>query len=117
MPRAVGRIGKAYGDVAFYEKAAEKLEEYAKKYAGEDDAYAALSDAVLYRKGNGQDDKAIDNTKFFVRMFGAKHPQDAANAMFSMTSVYEKQGDGDAVVRHLREYLRQFGARGGADRL
>jgi tetratricopeptide (TPR) repeat protein len=117
MPRAVGRIGKAYGDVAFYEKASEKLEEYAKKYAGEKDAYSAMSDAVFFRKGIGQDDKAIENTKFFIKTFGAKKPAEAANAMFSLTSVYEKQGDGDAVIKHLRDYIRQFATKGGDDRL
>ncbi|MBA3499249.1 MAG: tetratricopeptide repeat protein, partial [Deltaproteobacteria bacterium] len=117
MPRAVGRIGKAYGDVALYDKAAEKLEEYGKKYAGEDDAFAAVNDAVLYRKGTGQDDKAIENTRFFVRTFGRAKPEVAANAHFSIASIYEKQGDGDAVVKHLREYVRQFGTKGGASRL
>jgi tetratricopeptide (TPR) repeat protein len=117
MPRAVGRIGKAFGDVAFYAEASEKLEEYARKYAGEKDAYSAMNDAVLYRKGTGQDDKAIANTKYFVKTFGAKKPQIAANAHFSIASIYEKQGDGDALVRHLREYIREHGKHGGADRL
>ncbi len=36
--RAIARLGKAYGDIAFYDKASEKLEEYAKKYAGDKDA-------------------------------------------------------------------------------
>ncbi len=116
MPRATGRIGKAYGDVAFYDKAAEKLEEYAKKYAGEKDAYSAMSDAVFYRKGIGDDAKAIANTKFFIDTFGRKNPSEAANAMFSLVSIYEKQGDKDAIVKHLREYLAKFGAQGGADR-
>ncbi|MGN6109467.1 MAG: tetratricopeptide repeat protein [Kofleriaceae bacterium] len=116
MARATGRIGKAYGDVAFYDKAAEKLEEYAKKYAGEKDAYDAMSDAVFYRKGIGDDQKAIDNTRFFIKTFGPKKPAEAANAMFSLTTVYEKQGDGDAVIKHLRDYLRQYGDKGGADR-
>ena len=117
MPRAVGRIGKAYGDVAFYEQASDKLETYAKKYAGEDDAYKAMSDAVFFRKGIGQDDKAIENTKYFIKTFGPKKPAEAANAMFSLTSVYEKQGDLDNVVKHLRDYLRQFGKSVGADRV
>ncbi len=117
MPRAVGRIGKAYGDVAFYEKAAEKLEQYAKRFAGEADAFSAMSGAVFYRKGIGQDDKAIDDTRFFIKTFGAKQPDEAANAMFSLATVYEKQGDATALVKHLREYIARFGARGGADRL
>jgi tetratricopeptide (TPR) repeat protein len=117
MPRAVGRIGKAYGDVAFYEQASDKLEQYAKKYAGEADAYKALSDAVFFRKGIGQDEKAIDNTKFFIRTFGKKKPDEAANAHYSLTSIYEKQGDLDNVIKHLRDYLRQFSRTGGADRV
>ena len=115
--KALARIGKAYGDIAFYDKASEKLEEYAKKYAGEKDAYDAMSDAVFYRKGIGDDAKAIENTKYFIKTFGAKKPQEAANAAFSLTSVYEKQGDGDIVIKHLRDYIRTYGAKGGEDRL
>lgn len=114
--RATGRIGKAYGDIAFYDRAATHLEEYATKYAGEKDAYDAMSDAVFYRKGIGDDAKAIENTKYFVRTFGKTKPAEAASAAFSLTSIYEKQGDGDAVIKHLREYLKAHGAKGGADR-
>jgi tetratricopeptide (TPR) repeat protein len=115
--KAIARLGKAYGDIAYYDRASDKLEQYAKKYAGEKDAYDAMSDAVFYRKGIGEDAKAIENTKYFIRTFGQKKPQEAANAMFSMTGIYEKQGDGDAVIKHLREYIHQFNERGGADRV
>lgn len=115
--KALARIGKAYGDIAFYDKSAEKLEEYAKKYAGEKDAYDAMSDAVFYRKGIGDDAKAIENTNYFIKTFGKKKPQEAANASFSLTSVYEKQTDGDAVIKHLTNYIRTYGTKGGADRV
>jgi tetratricopeptide (TPR) repeat protein len=121
--RAVARLGKAYGDIAFYDRAAEKLEQYAgadkrkKGYAGEKDAYEAMSNAVFFRKGIGDDAKAIEDTKYFIGTFGPKKPQEAANAMFSMTAIYEKQGDGDALIKHLREYIHRFAATGGADRL
>jgi tetratricopeptide (TPR) repeat protein len=115
--RAIARLGNAYGDIAFYDRASDKLEEYAKKFAGEKDAYDAMSNAVFYRKGIGDDAKAIADTKYFIDTFGKKRPQDAANAMFSLTSVYEKTGDGDAVIKHLRSYIQQFGATGGPDRL
>jgi tetratricopeptide (TPR) repeat protein len=115
--RAVARLGKDYGDIAYYDRASDKLEQYAKKYAGEKDAYDAMSNAVFYRKGIGDDAKAIEDTKYFIKTFGAKKPQEAANAMFSLVGIYEKQGDGDTVIKHLREYIHQFGDRGGADRL
>ncbi|MFT3698951.1 MAG: tetratricopeptide repeat protein [Kofleriaceae bacterium] len=115
--KAVARLGKAYGDIAFYDRASDKLEEYAKKYAGEKDAHDAMNDAVLYRKGLGDDQKAIDDTKYFIKTFGPKNAQDAANASFSLTSIYEKGTDKDAVVKHLREYIREFGEKGGSDKL
>src|SRR5215475_13464171 len=115
--RAVAQLGKAYGDIALYDQASDQLEQYARKYAGEKDAHDAMSEAVFFRKGIGDDTKAIDDTKYFVKMFSQKKPQEAANAMFGLTGVYEKQGDGDAVIKHLREYIHQFGDRGGADRL
>jgi tetratricopeptide (TPR) repeat protein len=121
--RAVALLGKAYGDIAFYDRAAERLEQYAgadkkkKGYAGEKDAYEAMSNAVFFRKGIGDDARALEDTKYFIGTFGPKKPQEAANAMFSMTSIYEKQGDGDALIKHLREYIGRFGDKGGADRL
>src|SRR6185436_14162091 len=106
MPRAVGRIGKAYGDVAFYDKAAEKLEEYSTKYAGEADAFSSMSDAVFFRKGIGDDAKAISDTKFFMDTFSRKKPAEAANAMFSMTSIYEKQGDKGGADKKVIAYAK-----------
>jgi tetratricopeptide (TPR) repeat protein len=117
LPKAIARLGKAYGDIAFYDRAADRLEQYAKKYAGEADAHDAMNDAVLYRKGTGDDAKAIEDTKFFVRTFGAKNPAEAANAAFSLTSIYEKKGDHDAVIKHLRDYIRVHGDKGGADKV
>jgi outer membrane protein assembly factor BamD (BamD/ComL family) len=115
--RAVALLGKAYGDVAYYDRASDKLEQYAKAYAGEKDAYDAMSNAVFFRKGIGDDTKALDDTKYFIKTFSQKKPQEAASAMFSLTSIYEKQGDPDVVIKHLRDYIRTFGEKGGADRL
>ncbi len=115
--RAVARLGKAFGDIAFYDRASDKLEEYAKKYAGEKDAHDAMNDAVLYRKGLGDDAKAIEDTKYFIKTFGAKNSQDAANASYSLASIAEKNGDKDGVVKQLRDYIHDFNERGGSDKL
>jgi len=114
--KSVARLGNAYASVAYYREAAEKFEEYATKYGGEANAFPALSDAVQFRKGIGDDAKAIADTKLFVQMFGKKQPAEAATAYFSMVSIYEKQGDLDKLARHLRSYLDLYGATGGADR-
>jgi tetratricopeptide (TPR) repeat protein len=115
--KAVARLGKAFGDIAYYDRASDKLEEYAKKYAGEKDAHDAMNDAVLYRKGLGDDAKATEDTKYFIKTFGAKNAQDAANASYSLASLAEKNGDKDGVVKQLRDYIREFNERGGSDKL
>jgi TolA-binding protein len=115
--RALVRLGKAYADIAFYDAAARTLERYAKNYGGEADSFQALSDAVFYAKGTGDDVRAIENTRYFVRTFGAKQPSAAANAAFSLASIYEKQGDREALMRHLRHYLRDHGDKGGSAKL
>ncbi len=108
--RALARLGKLYGDIAMYDRAAEMLETYAKKYAGEKDAYAAMSDAVFYRKAIGDRAKAIEDTKYFVKVFTAKRPRDAANAMFSLTALYDETPA--QLQKHLREYIKVFCAKG-----
>ena len=115
--RAIARLGKAYGDIAFYDRASEKLEQYAMKYAGEKDAHDAISDAVFYRKGIGDDDKAIEDTKYYIKTFGTKKPQEVANAAFSLTTIYEKRGKNADVVKHLKDYIHQWGTKGGADKV
>lgn len=111
--RATARLAMLYANIAMYDRAADLLEEYAKKYAGEKDAYDALSDAVYYRKATGNRAKAIADTQYFVKTFGSKKPREAAEAMWSLTALY----DGDAAIKHLREYLRMFGGKGGAGRV
>jgi tetratricopeptide (TPR) repeat protein len=115
--KGLARVGKAYGDIAMYDKAADKLETYAKKYAGEKDAYDAMSDAVFYRKGIGDDAKAIANTKYFIDTFGRKKPQEAANAAWSMVAVYEKQDKPEEIVKALEKYLKEWGNKGTGDRV
>ncbi|MEZ4399400.1 MAG: tetratricopeptide repeat protein [Kofleriaceae bacterium] len=115
--KALARLGGVYARVAYYDRAASMFEEYAKKYAAEKDAYDLMNDAVFYRKGIGDDDKAIDNTNFFISKFAAKKPGDAAAAYFSLGSIYEKRGDLDKVVDHYRNYLKRYNEKGGGDRV
>lgn len=114
--KAIARLGNNYARVAWYDKAATKLEEYARRFGGEKDAFKALSDAVFYRKGIGHDDKAIKDTEFFIKQYGSKKVTEAASAMWSLTAIYEKQNDKDKVISHLRRYLKTYGKKGGVDR-
>jgi len=115
--KALARLGGVYGRVAYYDRAAGMFEEYAKKYAAEKDAYDLMNDAVFYRKGIGDDDKAIENTNYFISKFAKSKPADAAAAYFSLASIYEKRGDLDTVVDHYRNYLKRYNEKGGADKV
>jgi len=115
--KALARLGGVYGRVAYYDRAAAMFEEYAQKYAAEKDAYGLMNDAVFYRKGIGDDDKAIENTNYFIKKFASKKPADAAGAFFSLASIYEKRGDLNKVVDHYRDYLKRYNEKGGADKV
>jgi tetratricopeptide (TPR) repeat protein len=116
-PRALARLAHIYGDIAMYDKAAELLEEYGMKYAGEKDAFDAMSDAIDFRKAIGDRDKAIGDTRYFIKVFGTKRPRDAVDALWSLTAIYEADADPDRIVKHLREYLRIYGPKGGPERV
>ena len=114
--KALARLGAVYARVAYYQQASSMFEEYARTYAGQRDAYRAMNDAVFYRKGMGDDERAIEDTRYFIGTFGGKQQGDAASAFFSLASIYEKRGDLDQVVRHYRDYLKRYGGKGGADK-
>lgn len=119
---AVGRLGLAYARIAQYQTAAKYFELFYAKYAGVKgdkevkDAKDALSDAVMYRKGSGDDELAIKDTLLYVANRDAPKA-DKAEAFFNLYAVYEKQGDSDALVAHLRKYVADYGAIGGGERL
>jgi tetratricopeptide (TPR) repeat protein len=71
----------------------------------------------VFRKGIGDDTKAIDDTMMFIAKFGGSRPAMAATAFFSLGAIYDKLGEPDKIVRHLREYIAKYGDKGGADRL
>jgi TolA-binding protein len=120
--RSVARLGVAYSRIAYYGEASKYLELYYAKYAGVKgqkdlkDAKDALSDAVFYRKGIGDDAQAIKNTTAFVSNRDAKAGE-KAEAFFSLYAIYEKQGDTDKVIKHLREYIGKYNKQGGAEKV
>ncbi len=110
---ALGANKAAIGE---FKASAEYFEKYAKQFGGEKDAHTALSNAVFFRKGVGDDDVALNDTKDFVKAYIGKQPAEAANAFFSMAGIYEKNRKYDDLVDHLNEYLKRFGTKGGVDR-
>jgi tetratricopeptide (TPR) repeat protein len=115
--KALARTGNAYGAIAYYDRSASKYEQFARKYGGEKDAPSALQNAVTYRKGIGDDKAAIGDIEFFVKQYKNKLKKDAADALWGLVGIYEKQGNQDAVVKALERYLKEMGTKGGRDRV
>ncbi len=116
--QALARLGNMYADFAFYRQAADALEEYAAKYPGTPEAKTALSDAVQYRKGIGDDKRAIVDTEAFVAKYqNGRGAGEAAEAQWSLTAVIEKQGDRNVLIKHLRNYIDRFGRAGKPEHL
>lgn len=116
--KALYLLGHDYGSIAYYDKAATKLELFAEKYPLDKRTATALNDAVFYRKGLGQYDKAIEDTNAFIARTKDQSGgiQKAAAAFFSLITVYEQRKNDNDVIRHLRDYLKRFGKFGGLDR-
>lgn len=115
--RALARLGGIYARIAYYDRAAASFEEYARKHAGAQDAYDLMNDAVLYRKGIGDDAQAIADTHYFIAKFARQKPAAAADAFWSLAAIHEKRGDRARIVDHYREYLRRYRAHGGLDKV
>ena len=114
--RALFRIGAGYQQLAFYEKASEYYENFAKRYPGEADARTALGNAAAFREGLQQPHEALADMDAYVGFYGARNPQDAAGVFFQKGEVYESQGQLDELRAHLRGYLDKWGKHGGLDR-
>jgi tetratricopeptide (TPR) repeat protein len=102
--KALMRSGAMFEQIAFYDRAAEKFEEYAKVYAGEKDAGDALDDAIRLRAALGDVDKQLADTKLLIKMFGPKRPREAAAAQLALVPVLA----GDDAIAVLRGYLKDF---------
>jgi tetratricopeptide (TPR) repeat protein len=116
--KAIYFIGQDYAAVAWFDKAAEKYEEYAEKFPGEKDAPTALNTASFFRRGLGENDKALKDTDLFVKNYGGRHEfvDKAAGVAFDEAQVYEQAKDWDRLRKHFLNYLKMWGAKGGVDR-
>jgi tetratricopeptide (TPR) repeat protein len=114
--RALLRLGAGYQQLAYYAKAADSYEAFAKKYPGEPEAAAALANATTFREGLGEPDAALGDMASFVGFYDQRRPHDAAAVFFQMAEVHERSGDTERLRAHLEEYLAKWARRGGLDR-
>jgi len=87
--RALFQIAAGYHQLAYYQEAAKRYEEFANKFPGENKALTALGNAYAFRIGLGEFDQAVKDMLSYVKYYGDKKPQETASVVFQMTEVYE----------------------------
>ena len=102
--KALFQLGQSYMELTYFQDAADYFERFAAKYGAEKEAPQALSTAVFFRRGLGQDSRAIEDSRNFVKYYGqgGKHAkkEDAAAVEFSIGNIYESQKNWDQLVKH-----------------
>lgn len=132
--RAVYLVGANYHALAIYSQAADWYERFARDFPGaefpiaEQDrnacteeerndpercavAYVGLENAVFFRLGLGEEDKAIEDTQLYERNYRRSRPRETSQVVFSLGSIYERRGDWEQVFNHYRNFLRDYGRR------
>src|SRR5206468_1513968 len=109
--KAMFQIGENYHGIAYYSRAAESYEQFASKYPGEKEAAEALSNATFFRRGLGDDQKAIDDNNLYIKFYGQRKPSEAARVFFSIGAIYEKEKKWDQLLKHLQEFLTKYGSK------
>jgi tetratricopeptide (TPR) repeat protein len=116
--KAIYLIGRNYQDIAAFEAAAENFETFATKFPGEKEASTALFTASFFRRGLGENDKAIEDTNQFTKIYGPRKEftDRAAGVQFYQYQIFEQQKDKERLKKHFAEYLKNWGSKGGVDR-
>jgi len=116
--RALYLIGQSYHALAWYSRAADYYERFARRFPGEPEAPDALQNAIVFRVGRGEHEQATEDALLFAKSYG-KRPRYAPRAAavhFALAQIPEGRGDAEATRRHYEGYLRRWGAAGGVDR-
>lgn len=121
--RALYLIGANYHALAFYEVAADYYERFAQRYPGELGnncserqvqagtcvvANEALQNAVFFRLGLGDEDKAVEDASLFEENYRRRFPRQTSQVIYSLGSIYEREENWQGLIKHYSDYLRRY---------
>ncbi len=121
--RALFLIGANYHALAIYGQAADYYEQFARRFPGEDGsdctdedreaktcaiAHEALQNAVFFRLGLGEEEKAIEDARLFERNYRRRLPRETSQVIFSLGSIFKRQQNWSKVIDHYRGFLRSY---------
>jgi hypothetical protein len=106
-------LGQNYQRIAFFDKAAERFEEYAGKYSKDKFTPEALQNAYLFRLGLGNAAKAQEDLNKYENLYRKKDPKTAAKIYWSKHELLDSD---EERLAHAREFVKRYGTKGGIDR-
>lgn len=107
-------VAENYQAIAFYEQSADRLEQYADQYKGDEYAAQALNNAYVFRSGLGDDEAARKDLDRYESLYRRKDPGKAAEIYWSQADLID---DENAKLDHAEEFIKRYGKKGGKDRL
>ena len=99
---ALARSGMLYEQIAWFDRAADRYEELAHKFAGDKEAIDLLLRAIQLRAALGNAAKQIDDTNYLIKTYGAKDRARAAKAELALLPVMSD----DKAIALLQTFLR-----------
>jgi outer membrane protein assembly factor BamD (BamD/ComL family) len=113
--RAMYQIGNNYKSLARYSLAADYYELFTTRYPGERWSHEVLREAIVFRLGLGQYEKALQNSRMFIKNYGPrrKYAYYSASVSYTMGAIYERRGQWRAMVDHYKKFLAKWGRYGG----
>ncbi|MFH1131031.1 MAG: hypothetical protein V1754_06830, partial [Pseudomonadota bacterium] len=112
-------IAQNYHALAWYSRAAKYYEDFANKFPGEKESPDALQNAIVFRLGRGEFEKAQKDSDMFLdpRKYGSrkKYQAKAAAVHFSLGYIYEETNDIPAMMKHYENYISRWSKFGGVD--
>jgi hypothetical protein len=106
-------LAEGYNAITYYERAAERYEQYAEQYPKGKETPDALQNAYLFRVGLSQNGAALQDLDEYERLYAGEDPDEAARIFWARHDLLETQMQRR---NHALEYLERHGEDGPLDR-
>lgn len=106
--KALFHIAGNYHAIAYFTKAAEYYESFSKQFPGEAEAPEAMRNAIVFRLGLGDYEKALEDAEIFEKNYYQRRPNEAATVYFSVGVIYERLKDWKKLQKHYENYLNRY---------
>lgn len=102
---------------AVYSQAAKYYVLFAKQFPDDPNAEIALANAAVFYRGLGQYDTAVSVSEEWVRRYSRKKATRAAEVVFSIGEVYEKEERWRDAIKQYSDFLRRWAKKASDDKV